>query len=83
MHTLNSDVYLAQLDRLHAAIQAKTPQKEPHRLPSRQRQAPCRASSDRIDRREGLAFAPTPAILSHGSSLGLPHQPLIEKLDGE
>ncbi|CAF1238493.1 unnamed protein product [Didymodactylos carnosus] len=61
----------------------ETPQKEPHRLPARQRQAPCRASSDRIDRREGLGSAPVPAILSHGSSLGLPRQPLIEKLDGE
>ncbi|CAF1241937.1 unnamed protein product [Didymodactylos carnosus] len=58
----------------------ETPQKESHRLPARQRQAPCRASSDR---REGLGSAPTPAILSHGSSLGLPRQPLIEKLDGE
>ncbi|CAF1035429.1 unnamed protein product [Didymodactylos carnosus] len=42
----------------------ETPQKEPHRLPARQRQDPCRASSDRIDRREGLGSAPTPAILS-------------------
>ncbi|CAF1212897.1 unnamed protein product [Didymodactylos carnosus] len=61
----------------------QTPQKEPHRLPARQRQAPCRASSDRIDRREGLGSAPTPAILSHGSFLRLPRQPLFEKLDGE
>ena len=28
MHTLNSDVYLAQLDRLHAAIQAKRSRKK-------------------------------------------------------
>ena len=28
VHTLNSDVYLAQLDRLHAAIQAKRPRKK-------------------------------------------------------
>ena len=30
VHTLNSDVYLVQLDRLHEAIQAKRPRKNNH-----------------------------------------------------